>query len=160
MRALASLAALLALAACSAPQRTAGGWPERWQASGRVGFCCVDGDGAQGRFRWRQDGLAWQLVLSGPFGSGRTLVSGIGEQWRAPQDMQLPEGLPVDSLQYWLRGLPDPGHSHRATDGGFVQRGWTLQYSDHARLGGRMLARRIEARRGDARTLVLLSRLR
>lgn len=84
-----------------------------------------------------------QLKLSGPLGQGAVTIDltpnkikidkGAGEVMVSDQvEAFLFEKtgvlIPVQSLQYWVVGLPLPSHTYQMTDNGFVQTGWLVEY--------------------------------
>jgi outer membrane lipoprotein LolB len=118
-----------------------------WEMRGRL---TVDtGDRAiQGRFNWRQDGDALELIVRNPLGAGVLQVSGRpsaltvtarGEtRTLADPEVELSElvgwWLPIASLPHWLLGFPDPAFrsaTEPGTDGTLAtieQRLWRVAY--------------------------------
>jgi outer membrane lipoprotein LolB len=121
-----------------------------WQLRGRL---TVDtGDRAvQGRFNWRQDGDALELVVRNALGAGILRVSGRpdaltvtarGEtRTLTDAEAELSElvgwWLPVASLPCWLRGFPDRDFravTKEGADGTLAsleQRLWRVEYPEY-----------------------------
>ncbi|MGQ0529147.1 MAG: lipoprotein insertase outer membrane protein LolB [Panacagrimonas sp.] len=138
-------------------------------ASGALGF--------KADLRWKQmRGGRFELRLAGPFGAGAAELSGDARKVQvrtgddAPVVTAHPEAwleealgvrLPVSGLRWWVMGLPAPGHDKKVvldSEGRalrIVQNGWELDYPEYRRSGDLDLPRRIEARNGDTRVLVL-----
>jgi len=118
-----------------------------WEMRGRL---TVDtGDRAvQGRFNWRQDDDALELVVRNPLGAGILRVMGPPDALKVTargetRTLTDPEAelseligwwLPVASLPHWLLGLPDEGfraETQPGTDGTLAsleQRLWHVAY--------------------------------
>lgn len=144
---------------------------ESWELRGRVALS-QGGSGAQARVRWRQEGALARLELSGPWGVGAEQVRIEGEEvtlfseggWvsmcapemRIDELAMLCEGAPLKSLNYWLRGLPDPDSpfaEQRPGSGAFRefhQDGWRIEVSALARSGELTVPRRIHVSGPDA----------
>ena len=138
-------------------------------ASGALGF--------KADLRWKQlPGGRFELRLAGPFGAGAAELSGDVRRVQvrtgddAPVVTANPEAwleealgvrLPVSGLRWWVMGLPAPGQAKtvQLDSAGralrIVQNGWELDYPEYRSSGGIDLPRRIEARNGDTRVLVL-----
>jgi len=162
----------IAMAACT-PAREVGRGPldvaaltalDAWESRGRVAIN-ADGRGVQANFLWRQDGPKARVRLSGPWGVGaeEVLIEGPDAMlWSdgawvpmcaseaAPDEMSLLcTGAPLNSLPFWLRGLPDPGRPHqenRSPENGvreFLQAGWRVEVNALARAGRLTVPRRV-----------------
>lgn len=120
-------------------------------AIGKVAYE-LPGDAGSASLRWEQAGEATALRLSGPLGVGSTRVTnedgllrvrrdGIERLYPADAAPWLPGAellpIPVGSLHYWLRGVPDPRLAlseleladARAVR--FKQAGWTIEASSY-----------------------------
>ena len=53
----------------------------------------------------------------------------------AHAEQQLGYPLPVSSLHYWVRGLPNPDADHTVLSGGFRQSGWQVSYPARGAIG-------------------------
>ena len=108
-----------------------------WTLAGRLGVTqsetgCSAADcrkkGWSASLRWEQHGDDYQLDLVGPLGQGRIRVNGTaqgvtltnadGEKLNANSADELVYRavgmpVPVQGLQYWIRGLPDPARASR-----------------------------------------------
>ena len=129
-----------------------------WEMRGRL---TVDtGDRAiQGRFNWRQDGDALELIVRNPLGAGVLQVAGppsalsVTTARGETRTLTDPEAelselvgwwLPIASLPHWLLGFPDPGFravTEPGTDGTLAvleQRLWRVMYPTYqlGALGG------------------------
>lgn len=133
-----------------------------FQLNGRV---AVKGGGLSGALRWQQEGAHFSLRIAGPFGAGALSMEGTAEQVAIKgKDIDIvttePQlvlaqrtgwRLPLDSLRWWVLGLPDPQSEADVVldaDGRALQMqqaGWTLRYSDYRRDSTPALPGRIEA---------------
>lgn len=126
-----------------------------WAFAGRMSIS--DGQQASSfNVDWQQTGGHFDIELYGPFGQGRTQISGSPEQviltqgnesWVASDLSQLAleltnMQLPLDYLQYWVRALPEPNTEavqQRNSDGQVIfiqQAGWVVDISEyHAAVG-------------------------
>ena len=138
---------------------------EAWETRGRVALN-AEGRGVQASFLWRQEGPTARLELSGPWGVGaeRILIDGPEAQlWSdgawipmcaagaAPDELELLCGsAPLNSLPYWLRGLPDPADPY--TENGspqngvreFLQEGWRIEVNALTRARELNVPRRVQ----------------
>ena len=134
-----------------------------WEMRGRLAV--RTGERAfQGSFSWVQDQAHSTLIVRGPLGGGILEVSGSPERMtvtaRGEQHvLEDPETdlsallgwwMPVESLDAWLLGLPDPAHAAETTFGsGSVpdsidQRLWHVQYDAWQLSEGLLVPRRID----------------
>ena len=122
--------------------------------------------------QWRRSPNDLLLLLEAPFGQGVIRIeSGSGGLYR----LSLPDGrvylnhspgklledviiwpIPVDSLDYWIRGMPRPDADYsRFIDGAgltsqLVQDGWTIKYQEYtAESDGPTLPRRMRLANDD-----------
>jgi outer membrane lipoprotein LolB len=164
-RPVAAAAALLLAACAGVPERlpeaniqaawqthsAAIGALDTWKAQGRVGLRTPD-DSGSASLTWVRTPAGQTIDLVGPFGGGRvhlvqdkrgaTLKSGSRE-YRAADATQLLQRatgwhLPLAGLDYWVRGLPEPGRATLDFDTygrlkTLVQSGWTVEYLDYRR---------------------------
>lgn len=139
-------------------------------ASGALGF--------KADLRWKQhaDGR-YEMRVAGPFGARAAELAGDARQVTVRTGNQAetvttdPETwlqqalgvrLPVNGLRWWALGLPAPDSEHHVlldpAEGRalrIVQNGWALDYLEYRHSSALDLPRRIEARNGDTRVLVL-----
>lgn len=135
-----------------------------WAFRGRVAVN-ARGRGVQANVWWRQAGPLAELELSGPWGVGAERVRIVEEQvlllsdgaWvpmcdpgMAVEELEiLCAGAPLDSLSFWLRGLPDPDSPFLEYESGqgaaqeFQQEGWQVAVSALARSGELTVPRRL-----------------
>ncbi len=177
MRRLACLAVLF-LAGCQTVPSGPGNTPDalrNWDLSGRLGYRAGN-DGGSASIDWQQREQQGQLHFSGPLGIGsaqilwrpgyaeldngkeRIVATGSTElAWRLTGLM-----LPVEALQYWVRGLPapalpaQPGFDELGQLTTLEQAGWTLQFDRYAPVDGLQLPFRIRARSGEDQRFTLV----
>lgn len=148
-----------------------------WTASGKLAVRSGE-QSATANLNWLQLGRHSHLELSGPLGFQATRIHSDGEQLHVTRgdeqtrfDLSRPGALraytgwdlPVQSLSWWLRGLPAP-HSRAGTDieGGLLrtlrQDGWTIHYSNYQHTGAFALPGRLELERGDTGARLIIRR--
>ncbi len=185
-----ALIALLAGCATQAPSqkedRHPGDWRtqqsriealDTWTAAGKVGIRTPD-DSQSANLDWAQQAHRYRISVSGPWGTGRntlegdahqvTLTNGEGTfQADTPEELmaqQMGWALPLSSLDYWVRALPDPRGPHRLSedDVGFPatldQAGWHIEYRDWSQADGLWLPRRMIMTYDDIRTTLVINR--
>jgi outer membrane lipoprotein LolB len=150
---------------------------EQWQLQGRI---AVDtGERAyQGAFRWTVEPAGISLTVRGPLGAGAVRVEGNEKQLivtargerRALEDPEsdlsalLGWWLPVQSLRYWLLGLPDPAYAADTdfgTEGAvsaLAQRLWDITYDRYALMQEILIPQHIGLRHGSLSMQVTLDR--
>ena len=122
-----------------------------WQTRGKVAYRLGD-EGGSANLIWEQIGEQSELSLSGPLGAGSMRVRNEGElinvrrdgiERRYPADGApwLPNGqllpIPMASIPYWLRGLPDPGRPLDLLETGagvarhIRQDGWSITLDEY-----------------------------
>jgi outer membrane lipoprotein LolB len=142
---------------------------QSWALDGKLAVS--DGeDGGSGKLKWRtQPGLseldfrgtfgrgAWQLAIR----PGRSVLNlANGDTWEASDVSILVRkhvgwDVPVDALQWWVRGLAAPGRysSRDIDDSGRLtllsQDGWNVEYQRYQEFAGMALPTKLEARSGD-----------
>jgi outer membrane lipoprotein LolB len=116
-----------------------------WRASGRMAVQTGSG-GFSANFDWQERPGHGEISVSGPFGAGATHISRSDEWIRidtgrgAPVEVaapftdlepvlsaQLGAPLPLDTLRFWMLGIPAPGVPSEAASPGFTQSGWTVR---------------------------------
>jgi len=183
--AVAGLLVALAAAGCAtqkpAPEASRGAlWKERrtllacldhWRLEGKLALAAKD-EGWSANLDWRQNGEAFEMQLSGPFGWGGLRLAGDqrhvvvrdgDEVYRfagAPEGVirrQFGMTIPVAGLRYWVRGTPRPesaavpkldryGRLSRLD-----QSGWTIRYRSYVSRAGPDLPERLVMTRPDVR---------
>ncbi|MFO8044467.1 MAG: lipoprotein insertase outer membrane protein LolB [Halomonas sp.] len=190
-RPLIPLLALMLLAGCAGrtplpdAERNAGQWQDQvertealdtWTLIARVGLRTSQ-DGTSANLDWSQHPHYYRMLLSGPFGSGRSTLEGRegrfslstaegrfeAETPEALMEEQLGWSLPVGALQDWIRGLPGTGSDYRLEQDalGFPQRleqdGWEIDYRDWTRAESLWLPRRLVMTYGDLRVTLVVT---
>lgn len=115
---------------------------EHWSFEGRVALT-GQGDAWSANISWEHGPASEKIKLSGPLGQGAVVVSLAGNVVtidRGGEDVQSstqPEAfinqelglfVPVQSLRYWVVGLPEPTLIYKDTAVGFNQSGWVNEY--------------------------------
>ncbi|MCK0743845.1 lipoprotein insertase outer membrane protein LolB [Chromohalobacter nigrandesensis] len=149
---------------------------ESWSLAGKVGLRTNEGS-ESANIDWQQRPDTYRILISGPFGAGRTLLKGApgkvtltngegsfeAETPEALMEQQLGWSLPISALDYWVRGLPTPDASERLEhdDLDFPQRlqqlGWTIEYRDWMRADDLWLPRRLVMTYGDLRATLVVN---
>ncbi|HTX23942.1 MAG TPA: lipoprotein insertase outer membrane protein LolB [Steroidobacteraceae bacterium] len=187
----AALAFLALVAGCVSappPRPTAAmPWPQRraqlqaldpFQLIGRVAVA-AGAEGFSAHLSWEQRGPTSTVQLNGPLGIGGIHVvaergtlnveTSQGKQLesddaRAQLRAKLGFDPPLESLRYWVLGVPDPatpavetiGPDQRLT--ALDQDGWRIVYSDYMSSAGNWLPQRMAFLRGDVRVRVVVDR--
>ncbi|GHA91545.1 lipoprotein insertase outer membrane protein LolB [Modicisalibacter luteus] len=153
---------------------------DAWRLAGKVGLRTPQ-DAVSANLDWMQTGFDYRILISGPFGAGRSVLEssaqgvtlttsdGRFEAETAEQLMedQLGWALPVSALDRWVRGLPAYILPHQTTtdDQGFPtqlrQAGWTINYRDWTwepeLSGGLWLPRRLVMTIDDFRATLVVN---
>jgi outer membrane lipoprotein LolB len=161
------LAGILALSACSTFTTT----PEiayqptnaqnelydlqRWAFEGRIAITGKN-DAWSANINWEHSPTEDLIKLSGPLGQGGALIqlnaSGVtidqgGGDVKSSTDVenfinqQVGLAVPVNSLRYWVVGLPDKSQTANTIEKGFEQVGWKNQYKTMQPVGSYVLPR-------------------
>ncbi len=167
MRKILLLAGILVLPACSTISTT----PEiayqptttqnelynlqRWAFEGRIAITGKN-DAWSANINWEHSPTEDLIKLSGPLGQGGALIqlnaSGVtidqgGGDVKSSTDVenfinqQVGLAVPVNSLRYWVVGLPDKSQTVSAIEKGFEQVGWKNQYKTMQPVGSYVLPR-------------------
>ena len=144
---------------------------ERFALKGRVAVA-TGSDGFNARLRWTQDGKQTHMSLDGPLGAGGVQVTSDGsavsivtsrgdrlenDAARAELTNRLGFDPPIDSLRYWVLGVPDPGHpAQESLDSQqrlatLEQDGWQILYTDYMSVGGEWLPSKLTLQRQGVR---------
>jgi outer membrane lipoprotein LolB len=112
------------------------------------------------------------MSLDGPLGAGGVQVTSDGsavsivtsrgdrldnDAARAELAHRLGFDPPLDSLRYWIQGVPDPGHPAQETLdsqqrlAALQQDGWNIQYTDYMSVGGEWLPSKLTVQRQGVR---------
>jgi outer membrane lipoprotein LolB len=183
------LAALAVFAGCRSvpPPKpiAASPWPERraqlqaldtFEIRGRVAVA-AGSEGFSARLTWDQAGPRSSIALDGPLGVGGLRVVADGnelnvttsrgvqlasDEARAELSTKLGFEPPLESLRYWVLGVPDPAQPAIETLGPdqrlltLDQSGWHVEYSAYAAHGGDSLPQRMALQRADVRLRLIV----
>lgn len=134
-----------------------------WDLRGRLALR-ADEQGANASLRWVRDRDRHRMNLAGPFGgghvrltydgSGAELRDSDGETYHGATMQQLllratGWNLPIEGLNYWVLGLPDPAAPAQSTldEWGRLklleQLGWDVEFIEYTQAGRYELPRRV-----------------
>ncbi len=191
LRLLSLLLALALLAGCAGRgpvpdgERTAGQWQDQaerlealdtWMLAGKAGLRTPE-ESTSANLDWSQHPHYYRLLISGPFGSGRSTLEGRegrfslttsegrfeAETPEALMEERLGWSLPLGALSDWVRGLPadDSGYHLEEDSLGFPQRleqdGWEVEYRDWTQVEALWLPRRMVMHYGDLRVTLVVT---
>ena len=161
------------------------GWPARrallqsrgqFTARGRIGVV-AGSDGFNARLRWVQEGARSMVSLDGPLGVGgvrisdeagvlsMTTPSGEALDSQAAHDelvRRMGFEPPLESLRYWIQGVPDPGSPSAETPdargylGALMQAGWMVTFGAYMQTADGALPQKLTAERGTVRVRLIL----
>jgi outer membrane lipoprotein LolB len=138
---------------------------DKWQFSGRIAVKTSD-DGFNGKLRWIQDEDSFRATVSGPLGIGTIRIEGDGDSVEITdkdgtatvlQDIEMELyyrygwTIPVESLRYWVLGIPDPRVPVETDFDEFdrvshmKQRGWSVDVGAYREAGGQQMPARLVA---------------
>lgn len=138
---------------------------DQWQFSGRIAVKAHD-DGFNGKLRWRQDDNAFSATLSGPLGIGTVRIEGdshgieitdkdgvttVLKNVEAELYYRYGWTIPVESLRYWVLGIPDPRVPAQTEFDEFErvrhlqQRNWDVEVGRYREAGGQQMPARLVA---------------
>ena len=115
---------------------------EQWSFEGRLSITGRT-DSWTANTDWQHSFNKERIKLSGPLGQGATIIQlsqgvvtidrGDGKVQSSNQpeafiNQQLGMFVPVQSLRYWVIGLPEPSSNFVETATGFKQAGWLIEY--------------------------------
>ncbi|RFA31296.1 outer membrane lipoprotein LolB [Alkalilimnicola ehrlichii] len=139
-----------------------------WSLSGRAAIRTAADSGTVS-LDWRQEGEQYSVALRAPWGAGQVQVDGtpgwvrlrtsegVDDYAAAPGELlayYTGFDLPLESLRFWLLGIPDPGTeaSYNLDELGLVdelrQHGWVIDYRRYQTVGTYVLPRTVFMR-GD-----------
>jgi outer membrane lipoprotein LolB len=128
---------------------------QRWAFEGRIAITGKN-DAWSANINWEHSPTEDLIKLSGPLGQGGALIqlnaSGVtidqgGGDVKSSTDVenfinqQVGLAVPVNSLRYWVVGLPDKSQTVSAIEKGFEQVGWKNQYKTMQPVGSYVLPR-------------------
>lgn len=161
-----------------APDEVARAWATRqqalapmvnWELRGRIALRSRD-EGLQASLHWVRDGVRHRIALVGPLGSGQVrltqdaggaeLIDAEKKQYRGvtARDVLLRTtgwDVPLESLNWWVRGLPAPDTQaeQELDDDGrlkmLTQSGWEVEFLEYGRYGTHELPSKLFARRRE-----------
>ncbi len=134
-----------------------------WEVRGKVAYRLPD-DAGSANLNWRQRDQQSRLRLAGPLGVGSTEIANEGALLRVqrdgierlypadaapwlPGEALLP--IPVNAIQYWLRGIPAPSAPvdalvlEDALARSFSQNGWLIKVDEYDTKQGLKLPSRL-----------------
>jgi outer membrane lipoprotein LolB len=149
---------------------------DRFELKGRVAVA-AGGEGFNAHLRWIQDGRQTRMWLDGPLGAGGVQVTSDGgaisivtshgdhlnnDAARAELANRLGFEPPLDSLRYWILGVPEPGQpDQESLDAqqrlsALQQNGWQIDYTDYMSVGGEWLPSKLTLQREGIRVRVIV----
>jgi outer membrane lipoprotein LolB len=174
-----------AVAPTASPEEVLAGWPARraqlqarsqFTASGRIGVLAGT-DGFNGRMRWIQDTPRSTVTLDGPLGVGGVRISNEAgvltlttpsgqalDSQAAHDDMVRRLGFepPLDSLRFWIQGVPDPASpSTEAPNadgylGSLAQSDWMVTFGAYMQTAAGALPQKLTLQRGTVRVRLVI----
>lgn len=149
---------------------------DTWTVAGKVGLRTPE-DSRSANLDWSQAPDHYRMLISGPFGAGRSVLEGRqgsvslttgdgrfeASSPEALMQQQLGWSLPISALDYWVRGLPAPNRPHAQTDDelGFPktlrQDGWNIAYRDWTYAGSLWLPSRLIMTYDDIRAVMVVN---
>ena len=130
---------------------------ERWSFEGRVAITGKK-DAWQANINWAHAANDEKIKLAGPLGQGATLIQLTGDSVTIDRgdnkpltstqpelfiNQQLGLFVPVQSLRYWVVGVPEPSIRYNLTPTGFTQAGWLIDYRQTQSVNGRAMPYKI-----------------
>jgi outer membrane lipoprotein LolB len=115
---------------------------QRWSFEGRVAIAGKK-EAWQATINWAHAINEEKIKLAGPLGQGATLIQLTGDNVTIDRgdnkpltstqpelfiNQQLGLFVPVQSLSYWVVGVPEPNSRYNLTPTGFTQTGWLIDY--------------------------------
>ncbi|MEI6145465.1 MAG: lipoprotein insertase outer membrane protein LolB [Methylococcales bacterium] len=115
---------------------------DRWSFDGRLAITGKN-DAWSASINWLHVANDEKIKLAGPLGQGATIIQlsgnlvtidrGDNKPLTSTQpelfiNQQLGLFVPVQSLRYWVVGVPEPGSHYNVTPTGFTQAGWLIDY--------------------------------
>lgn len=149
---------------------------DRFDLSGRIAVAAAQ-EGFNAKLKWKQQGQRSNLSLDGPLGVGGVRITSDGAQLNvinsrgeqldseaARREIEARLGFepPIQSLRFWVQGVPDPSHpadevldaeKRLAT---LRQDGWQVDYSNYSVVAGQWLPSRMTLKREGVRVRLLV----
>lgn len=137
---------------------------QNWQVKGRMAVI-QNNESWPASVHWQQQSDRYNLDLIGPLGQGHisiqgqagqvTLITDQEQLSAADADSLLSQAtglnIPISGLNYWIRGIPDPGSEARIVrdSAGKItqieQNDWQIRYPNRIQVQGFDLPKRIQA---------------
>ena len=183
--------AVLALSACATQKGVdlpdLGRWETReailgqldqWQFNGRIAVKTGD-DGFNGKLRWVQNEDRFAATVSGPLGIGTVRIEGDGNSVEITDkdgavtvlhdietELYYRYGwtIPVESLRYWVLGIPDPRVPAETEFGEMDQlrklgqRGWGVDFDRYREAGGQQMPARLVAASSETTVRLIIDK--
>jgi outer membrane lipoprotein LolB len=139
-----------------------------WSLEGRIAITATN-DSWSANIEWKHQPEQELIKLSGPLGQGAVLIEltedtvkidrGGGNVQTSSQpkqfiNQQLGMFVPLQSLRFWVVGLPESDRAYQATSDGFVQDGWLVAYKEMQHHGAESLPHKLAV--SDARVKLKL----
>lgn len=144
--------------------------PDHWVINAKLGIRSTRHNGSV-TLHWQQQQQQYHIRISGPLGQGSGVLSGdrhfitLQRTNKNTLHSANPEKLieksfgwllPLQHLNYWIRGLPSPGlnittlnESTAGTITSLQQSGWSLTYTGYHLVDHWLVPGRIRAQKGD-----------
>ena len=128
-----------------------------WSLEGRLAVT-GNNESSSASIIWKHQLDKEWLKLSGPLGQGATVVELVGgrvtidrgdghvQSSTQPElfiSQQLGLFVPLQSLRYWMIGLPEPTQTFTETQDGFIQAGWLIEYKQMQLVGAETMPRKV-----------------
>lgn len=150
---------------------------DHFELRGRVAIA-VAGQGVNANLQWTQTGERTQVTLEGPLGVGAVRISEVGNDLvivsadgqhldsdaaHAELAARLGFDPPLQSLRFWIQGVPDPATP--ATEipepgeqrlQSLAQGGWSILYTSYTLVGNEWLPARLTVQRDAVRVRLLV----
>ena len=151
-----------------------------WTLSARIAAHSED-DGWNGKLHWQQEKDDYQVSFNAPFGQGGLQLDGgpqsvemrtsdgqtiVAADVESLLFQQLGWRLPLNSLRYWVRGVPVPT-SEKAPLLAFDEEGrlarlqqshWKIEYPAYRQVDGLMLPRKVYLENGELSVRLVIDR--
>ena len=150
---------------------------DHFELKGRVAIAVGD-QGVNANLQWTQAGARTQVTLEGPLGVGAVRISAAGNDLsivnadgqRLDSDAAHAELVarlgfdpPLQSLRYWIQGVPDPAAPATETPqpgqqrlAALAQAGWSILYTSYMAVGNEWLPARLTVQRDSVRVRLLV----
>ncbi len=116
---------------------------DQWSFEGRIALVGQK-DSWSANITWDHVSEVEKIKISGPLGQGAVIITMTGDSVEIDRgggdvkssnqpdefiNAQLGMFVPVQSLKYWVVGLPEPNGQYRDTEMGFDQSGWLNEFA-------------------------------